>query len=172
MPGAGALLHMSSEFANIIAGELKRDERCKNHRPDSGGYGQNGAADRGPVKDMLSSVVEQTQPFRPSACWEPDAFDGKDAEFAGKGFHDSAGRFALVVTRASGIAASALKITISPATATTTFCQRQWRETLMEPFEHEADGKDLMTTMAVPIKRDGKAAGVGEWMFASIRLTP
>jgi methyl-accepting chemotaxis protein len=163
--GQELLLHMSSEFANIIAGELEKGmSAARTIALTMEGMVKNGAADRGLVKDMLSSVVERNSGFSAVwVCWEPDAFDGKDAEFAGKGFHDSAGRFALAVTRgASGIAASALKNYDQPGDGDYYLLARDsGRETLMEPFEHEADGKKtLMTTMAVPIKRDGKAAGV------------
>ncbi len=162
--GRELLQHMSSEYANIIAGELEKGmSTARTIALSLEGMVKNGATDRNLVGDMLSAVIEQNPGLTAVwTCWEPDAFDGRDAEYAGKKHHDLTGRFIPYrTTGADGIVASVLKDYDKPGDGDYYLLARDsGRETLMEPFENEVDGKKiLMTTMAVPIRKNGKVVG-------------
>lgn len=49
---------------------------------------------RAAVNDMLKEILVSSPAFFGIwTCWEPNAFDGRDAEFANKAIHDETGRF-------------------------------------------------------------------------------
>jgi len=95
--------------------------------------------------------------------WEPGAFDGKDAEYAGKPGHDASGRYIPYWNRGSG------KIQVQPLGKYDTegvgdyylIPKRTGQEMVMEPQVYKVGGKDtLLTSLVVPVKVDGKFAGV------------
>ena len=97
--------------------------------------------------------------------FEPDAFDGKDSEYANTEYHDKTGRFVPYIVRdKTG------NIIIEPLVGYETdgdgdyylIPKRTGRETIMEPYKYEIDGEDiLLTSLVVPIKNsDGEFIGI------------
>ncbi len=97
--------------------------------------------------------------------FEPDAFDGKDSEYANTEYHDKTGRFVPYIVRdKTG------NIIIEPLVGYETdgdgdyylIPKRTGRETIMEPYKYEIDGEEiLLTSLVVPIKNsDGKFIGI------------
>ncbi len=98
-------------------------------------------------------------------AFEPNAFDGKDAEFVGKEGHDGTGRFVPYVARnddGNGSSLTALGDYDKPGPGDYYLLARNsGEEQLLEPYWYPVNGKQvLMTSAAVPIKRDGKVIGV------------
>ena len=96
--------------------------------------------------------------------WEPNAFDGRDAEFAGKPGHDVTGRYLPYWNRGNG------DINVEPLRGYSTdgdgdyylLAKRSNRETVLEPYSYKVGGNDvLMTSLVVPVHRaDGTFVGV------------
>ncbi|HYY11750.1 MAG TPA: methyl-accepting chemotaxis protein [Kineosporiaceae bacterium] len=96
--------------------------------------------------------------------WEPDAFDGPDARWRGKGADtDKSGRYVPYWNRASG------SVALEPLNAYDTpgdgdFYQvpkSTLREKVLEPYVYQIAGKPvLMTSVAVPIVEKGRFVGV------------
>lgn len=123
-----------------------------------------GKADRALTMAMLRQVLDvDGNVLGVWTCWEPDAFDGKDSAYAGKPAHDSSGRFIPYFARSNG------KVIVEPLSGYTQkgagdyylLARNSGREQIMEPFKYTVGGKTiLMTTVAVPVKHNGKVVGV------------
>lgn len=123
-----------------------------------------GHASRADADAMLRSTLAASPGYIGVwTLWEPNAFDGRDAEFAGKPGHDDTGRYIPYWNRGKG------EIVLERLAGYTTegtgdyylLAKRDNRETMLEPYAYEVGGQNvLMTTMAVPIHRaDGTFAG-------------
>jgi methyl-accepting chemotaxis protein len=121
--------------------------------------------DRAAVNSVLQTTLEAHPDFFGVwTCWEPNAFDGKDAEFAGKEGHDASGRFIPYFFREDG------KVLLEPLKgydATTSdgdyyqIALRTGREVILEPYEYVAGSrKILMTSIVIPVRIDGRVVGV------------
>jgi methyl-accepting chemotaxis protein/methyl-accepting chemotaxis protein-1 (serine sensor receptor) len=125
---------------------------------------ETGNANRTTADDILKNMLEDN----PTALgvwtgWEPNAFDGKDTDFAGKDGNDATGRYIPYWVRSGG------KITHVPLADYTVsgagdyyqlpFNQR--KTVVIEPYSYAIDGKQvLMTSIAKPLMIDGKPVGV------------
>jgi len=123
------------------------------------------AVDRDAASFILKSSLESTPDFFGVwTCWEPDAFDGRDADFVNKAGHDQSGRFIPYWFRKDGkIALQPLKDYTegSPDSEFYQIARKTGKEVIMEPYTYEAGGrKVLMTSIVVPIVVDGKFLGV------------
>ena len=97
-------------------------------------------------------------------CWEPDAFDGRDREYANQPGHDATGRYISYWNRGSG------RIIVEPLVDYTQpgagdyylLAKRNDRETVLEPYLYKVAGRDvLMTSLVVPVHAaDGRFVGV------------
>ncbi|MBW2187399.1 MAG: methyl-accepting chemotaxis protein [Deltaproteobacteria bacterium] len=117
---------------------------------------------------MLRRMVLENPDFvGGSTCWEPNAFDGRDAEYANTPGHDSTGRvnYYWVQDGSGNLSNENL----------TTFADEPWyrvpvrkgHETLSGPYMYTIRDKDVfMTTVSVPIKDKNQVYGV-----ATIDLT-
>jgi methyl-accepting chemotaxis protein/methyl-accepting chemotaxis protein-1 (serine sensor receptor) len=124
---------------------------------------EKGIADR----DVVMAVLTKTLEGFPGAIglstgWEPNAFDGKDADFVGKPAHDQTGRFLPYIYRAGGtIKTDVLVDYDKPGTGD--YYQlpvKTGKTVLLEPYVYPVDGKDvLMTTISIPVMENGKALG-------------
>jgi methyl-accepting chemotaxis protein len=125
-----------------------------------------GEASRATVSTLLRGVIAGSPDYVGVwTLWEPNAFDGRDAEFVGKPGHDHTGRFMPYWSR-SGETINAEE----PLTDYTTegagdyylLPKRTNRETVIEPYFYKVAGKDvLMTSLVVPVRRaDGAFLGV------------
>ena len=97
-------------------------------------------------------------------AWEPNAFDGRDAEFANQPGSDATGRYVPYWNRGAGaIAVEANKDYTTPGAGDYYLLpKRSNQETLTEPYFYKIDGKDvLMTSLVVPVHgADGTFVGV------------
>ena len=123
-----------------------------------------GAANRTAADGLMKSVLEGNPGYLGVwTVWEPNAFDGKDTDFAGKPAHDASGRYIPYWNRGStGIAVEALMDYEKPGIGNYNLLAREsGQETLLEPYAYKIGDKEvLMTTVAVPIKIGGKVVGV------------
>ncbi len=96
--------------------------------------------------------------------WEPNAFDGRDAEFVNKPGSDATGRYIPYWNRGQGkIALESLQdYNTDGAGDYYLLAKRNNAETVIEPYSYKVGGKDvLMTSLVVPIHRpDGTFVGV------------
>jgi methyl-accepting chemotaxis protein len=96
------------------------------------------------------------------SCWEPNAVDGRDAEFVGKNGNDAHGRYAnYVVRHRDGIRAEPLEGYDGDSVLDYyALPKRTHTESVVEPYNYQQDGRWLtLTTFAEPIIIDGKFAG-------------
>ena len=123
-----------------------------------------GAANRAAADGILKSVLEGNPEYLGVwTVWEPNAFDGKDAQFAGTPATDATGRYIPYWNRGgAAIAVETLVDYDKPGSGNYNLLARDsGNETLLEPYAYKIDGKDvLMTTVSVPIKIDGKVVAV------------
>ncbi|HEX6042715.1 methyl-accepting chemotaxis protein, partial [Longimicrobium sp.] len=95
--------------------------------------------------------------------WEPNAFDGADAEHAGTAGHDATGRYVPYVHRGGGqIAREVLVDYETPGAGDYYVVTRQrGRETVLDPYPYAVGGKQVtMTSLTVPITRNGRFVGM------------
>ncbi len=119
---------------------------------------------RDQVNAMLRNVMETNPNFLGvSTAWEPDAFDGKDQEFANTPGYDQTGRLVPYWARAGN------KVVYSPLVDYETegageyyLCsKRSGKECIIDPYVYKIEGKDvLMTSLIAPIVVDGKFVGM------------
>ncbi|WP_374383260.1 methyl-accepting chemotaxis protein [Dongia sp.] len=118
-------------------------------------------ADRASVLASLQKTLDDNPNLLATwVAFEPDAFDGKDAEFANTEGHDATGRFVPYLAR--GAPLTALTDYEKPVAGDYYLLARNsGQEQLLEPYSYVVDGKEvLMTSAAVPIVMDGKVIGV------------
>ncbi|WP_432737562.1 methyl-accepting chemotaxis protein [Maridesulfovibrio sp. FT414] len=95
--------------------------------------------------------------------WEPDAFDGRDAEFAGTELHDKTGRLIPYAFRAGGgIKVVPLAEYNIPGDGDYYLKPIETRRPyITPPYSYEVDGQTLMlTTIGVPVIVSGRPLGV------------
>jgi len=108
---------------------------------------------------QADAVLRQTLVRTPDligvwTVWEPNAFDGHDADFVNKPGHDATGRYVPYWNRAGGeIAVEPNKdYTVDGAGDYYQIPKRTNQETAVEPYLYKAAGKDvLMTSLVVPL---------------------
>ncbi len=121
-------------------------------------------ADRATANVILKGVLESNPALLGVwTGWEPDAFDGKDAEYVGQAGHDATGRFVPYWNRGSGTAQlEPLLDYDKPGVGD--FYQlpkHTGKEVLVEPYKYSVGGKEmLITSLVVPITQDGRFLGV------------
>lgn len=117
------------------------------------------SSDAVPQRAVTNAVLRQVLETYPQflgvwTCWEPNQFDGRDAEFAGTPNHDATGRYIPYWVRTSA------GPTLEPLKYYDVEGDGDWylrpkkskQETLLDPFTYPIEGKDvLMTTISVPI---------------------
>jgi methyl-accepting chemotaxis protein len=126
---------------------------------------KNGITDRKAYVDVLRATLESNPGFFGTwTGWEPNAFDGKDAEFANSGgVNDATGRFVPYVVRAgSSISYEPLKdYDKLGAGDYYQLAFKSGEPQILEPYSYDVAGREVtMTSLAVPIIIDGKTVGV------------
>jgi methyl-accepting chemotaxis protein len=130
------------------------------------GIKQNGAAsDRSVFGSMLKRMAENNPAYLGVwTCWEPDALDGRDSEFADTAMHDSTGRFVPYWCRsASGeITSEALvDYTVPGAGDYYLLAKNSGQEIILDPYMYNVAGSDvLVTSVAVPVRLDRQVLAV------------
>ncbi|GAK49430.1 methyl-accepting chemotaxis sensory transducer [Candidatus Moduliflexus flocculans] len=126
------------------------------------------SSDAVPQRAVTNAVLRQVLETYPQflgvwTCWEPNQFDGRDAEFAGTPNHDATGRYIPYWVRTSaGPALEPLKYYDVEGDGDWYLRPKKSKqETLLDPFTYPIEGKDvLMTTISVPIIVDQTVVGV------------
>ncbi len=116
---------------------------------------------RGYVIDMISDVVMSNDAIVAAwTGWEPNAYDGLDADYAGQSFYDASGRFVPYVYKSGGgVSVEAL------ADYETGDFYVGARDTgkpyMTDPYPYSVGGTEiLMCSISIPLVKDGKVAGV------------
>ncbi|MCX7693361.1 MAG: methyl-accepting chemotaxis protein [Tepidimonas taiwanensis] len=126
---------------------------------------RDGRADRVTANHIVRGGVESNPLIiGGSTAWEPNAFDGRDAEFVNADpTHDETGRLIPYWYRSGDrIAADKLVDYEKPGAGDWYLLPRQTRRpTVVEPYFYPIEGKDvLMTTFSQPIVHEGRFVGL------------
>ncbi len=119
-------------------------------------------------RDEVISILKETMLsnsnlFGVCVCFEPNAFDRKDAEYADTLYHDSTGRFIPYVSRyGTSFDVSPLEDYDKEESLWYSLPKKKNSMVLTEPFEYEVNDKTiLMNTLSVPIRDlSGKFIGI------------
>ena len=113
---------------------------------------------------ILRKVAEENPTFLGTwTIWEPNAFDGLDAQFANTPLHDSTGRFIPYWVRVhDSVRGEAVRDYETPGLNDFYNLPRQTKqETIIPPFFYQVGGEDvLMTSLVVPIMENDRFYGV------------
>ncbi|MDL2233810.1 methyl-accepting chemotaxis protein [Ruminococcaceae bacterium OttesenSCG-928-L11] len=119
---------------------------------------------RGDIIEILADVLMSNDTIIGMwTCWEPNAFDGKDSEFAGKDIYDSSGRFTPYVYRSgAGFGVETLVEYDDPVAGE--FYQGPLHSNgapyITDPYSYMVDGKKVpIYSLAFPVVVDGKTVG-------------
>jgi len=129
------------------------------------GLTESEATDREQVAQILAGALRRNPAFLGVwSCWEPNAFDGRDSEFADTEGHDATGRFIPYWYRQGG------EILFEPLEGYDNTGENDYylipmrtgRETILEPYYEDqlGDQKKLITSLVIPVESKGKRAGV------------
>lgn len=125
---------------------------------------EGGMIDRDSINEVLHGVLEQNPDLLGTyTAWEPNALDGRDAEFAGTAGTDASGRFIPYWYRSSGtIETTPLVDYDTPGVGD--YYQlpvTSGHEMLLEPYLYPINGVDvLMTSLVVPVRVNGVITGM------------
>ncbi|MCX7680738.1 MAG: methyl-accepting chemotaxis protein [Anaerolineae bacterium] len=114
------------------------------------------------VSAMLKELTTQNPSFVGTwTLWEPNAFDGKDAQYAGKEHYDQTGRLSIYWNRGESGKIEVEALVDYDVSDYYQVPKRTKKETITEPYLYPVQGRDvLMTSLAVPIVVDGECYGV------------
>ena len=121
----------------------------------------------GPSRELINVVMStnlkaDADLLAYSCCIEPDALDGRDAEYANTPGHDASGRFIAYWNRAAG------SIALEPLADYDQPGMNEWYElprralddVMMEPYDYRVSGKTVrMTSLMVVLKNRGAFMG-------------
>lgn len=127
-------------------------------------YKKSGHTGRESVSDALREILVKNKFLIGTwTGWEPNAWDGKDAEFTSAKGHDASGRFVPYMNWEGG------KASLTPLVGYNNpgegdyylVPKNRQKETMVEPYLYPIDGVQvLMTSAVVPIIIEGKFYGV------------
>lgn len=126
---------------------------------------QKGMADREIVNSMLRNIVKNHPEWLAAyTMWEPDAFDGNDAAFAGAPCHDATGRMLPYWNNGAGTGEPICEVLVDYDKAGPgdyyILPRKNMRPTVIEPYIYPVAGRDvLITSLVTPIIRDGAVPG-------------
>ncbi|MDR3122418.1 MAG: methyl-accepting chemotaxis protein [Treponema sp.] len=123
---------------------------------------------------LLKQLVEKNPDLTATwACWEPNALDALDAQYANTPGADGTGRFVSYWARTrEGITLSPLvNYEVSGDGDFYLIPLRTGNESVIEPYFYNISGTDtLITSLAVPIKKNGQTIGVAGVDIALSRI--
>ncbi|QTF06491.1 methyl-accepting chemotaxis protein [Brenneria izadpanahii] len=135
-----------------------------------------GNPDRLTAEAMLKNTLKNHPDLLSmSLAWEPNAFDGKDQQYAELPDQDPNGRFVRYVDRdpAGNIALHHLTDYETPGSGDYYLLPRQLqKEVILDPYSYSYNGVDtLLTSLAVPIMVNGKFYGsvTADFSLASLQ---
>ncbi len=115
------------------------------------------------IKILEDTMKSNDSIFGASVCFEPNAFDGRDSEFANKKYHDATGRLIPYVTRgANGFDITPLVDYDKEKSLWYSDTKKTKKQTITEPLPYEVNGKKyILVTQALPIvDSSGKFIGI------------
>ncbi|GIK96731.1 MAG: chemotaxis protein [Alphaproteobacteria bacterium] len=161
---------MAQEIAARYAAEVQSDlsvamDAARNLAHAFEGMKVAGQAGRQAFDRVLANVLEQNpQLLGTWTVWAPNALDGQDSFYADKAGHDATGRYIPYWHRddKGGIVREPLLDYETPGIGDYYLLARDsGNETVLDPYSYEVNGKATqMTTLAAPIRVDGKIVGV------------
>jgi methyl-accepting chemotaxis protein len=129
------------------------------------GMRTSGISDRAAYDAVLKNTLERNPAVLAVwTGWEPDALDGRDKDFAGKDTWDATGRFVPYWVRNGGAIKREVLIGYDKPGDGDYYLnpKKLDRAVAIEPYVYPISGKDeVIMSLSVPIKLDGKFAGVG-----------
>jgi methyl-accepting chemotaxis protein len=151
--------------ANRIAGELDTALGAAQTLSNAfSGVLSVGSMERNTADNILKNVLKENPTYLGVwAIFEPNALDGKDAEYANKPGHDATGRYIPYWNRASGsVAVEPARDYDKPGAGDYYLVPKSTgKETISEPYFYETGGKRiLMTSLVVPVTKEGRFLGV------------
>ena len=139
------------------------------------------AADKPLAREQINEIVKATLAassdlIGAAVTWEPNALDGKDAEFADqKPYYDASGRFMPYWTRNSAGQMHVEPIVFDPKPGANDWYdipKKTGKVFFTEPYEYPIEGKPvLMASLVAPIMIDGVFQGVSSADFMLPRLS-
>jgi methyl-accepting chemotaxis protein len=156
----------AGRYASMVRNELEAalDAAATLAQAQSGQLAADQPLSRATSDAQLRAVLSGHEEFY--GVWtgfEPGAFDGRDADFAGGEGHDTTGRYIPYYYRSGGgIARDVLVGYDQPGDGDYYLRTRDsGREAVLDPFAYEVDGRTvLMTSLTAPVRRDGRVVGV------------
>ncbi|KQS61242.1 chemotaxis protein [Rhizobium sp. Leaf371] len=125
---------------------------------------QAGTASRSAADAFLRQILtDNPAAIGVSTGWEPNAFDGKDADFKGKPGHDATGRYVPYFARSGDTIVHDPLIDYDKPGAGDYYQvpKQTGKDLFTEPYLYAINGKEvLMTSFMVPLLKDGKFIGV------------
>ncbi len=125
---------------------------------------QGGTPSREAVDALLNKLlVDNPQFLGLSTGWEPNAFDGKDAEYAGKPGHDATGRYIPYFVRSGGAISREPLVDYDEAGAGDYYQvpKKTGLDMVAEPYSYEINGQSVqMTSIMVPLMANNAFIGV------------
>jgi methyl-accepting chemotaxis protein len=123
-----------------------------------------GLTDRARADAILKSVLaDNPKLLGVWTGWEPNSFDGRDAEYAGKAGTDVSGRYVPYWNRGTGAISLEALVDYDKDGAGDYYqiARKSRAESILEPYVYHVGGKDvLMTSLAVPVIVGGQLVGV------------
>jgi len=127
------------------------------------GLRESGVTDRAAYDALLEKLLADSPAILATwSAWQPNALDGRDAEFAGQSPWDATGRYVPYWNRGSGkIIEEMLADYDTPGPGDYALLPKNLdRAVAIEPYPYMVAGQNLLiTSFGVPIKVDGKYAG-------------
>ena len=142
-----------------------------------GTKGANLPMQREQINELTKATLTSSEDLLGSAVtWEPNALDGKDADFANqKPNYDASGRFMPYWTRGAGGKLQVEPIVFDPKAGANDWYdvpKRTGKTYFTEPYIYPVDGKNvLMASLVAPIMIDGSFKGTASADFMLTRLT-
>jgi len=134
-----------------------------------------GKADRDALNAMLrAALAAEPDVLATYTLWEPNAFDGRDAELVDKPGHDASGRFTPYWNRGGGdiILEPLVNYQIEGAGDYYLIAKRTGRDAWLEPYVYPVAGREiLITSLVSPIVVDGRFVGIAGIDFDLKTLT-
>lgn len=119
-------------------------------------------------REQANQILYQTLAKNPNflgvyTAWEPNAFDGKDLQYANQDCHDGTGRFIPYWVRSGDqiICEALMDYETEGIGDYYLIPKRTLQETILDPYIYPIEGVDvLLTSVVVPIVKDGKFYGM------------
>ncbi|WP_449432580.1 methyl-accepting chemotaxis protein [Pseudomonas putida] len=152
--------------ANQIEGELSKGWMVAESLTSTALALQQGHTDRKTADAVTRRLLEVNPDLLGlGQYWEPNAFDGKDAEYAGTPGYDASGRYVLYWNRGNGAVQSEPLNGYAPESASNQYyyqplrSQKPWAT---EPFAYTTDSGQRLLLMSImlPLVKDGQSLGV------------